>query len=197
MICIMLCVFNKSPDFTDLPMHQICVYCASSPDIAQVYKDDATTLGRALATRGIELIYGGGSTGLMGHVADAVLAGGGRVTGIMPHFMQEREWGHKGVEQLHYVADMHERKKRFLVNTDAVIALPGGCGTLEELLEVITWKRLGLFEKPILIVNTNLFYDPLLAMLDRCIEEKFLTNAHREMWTVVNSANDVWPVLGL
>jgi uncharacterized protein (TIGR00730 family) len=174
---------------------QLCVYCASSPELDAVYLDDAATLGYAMAEAGITLVYGGGATGLMGRIADAVLERKGRVIGIMPHFMNEREWGHKGVEEFHFVADMHERKRRFLDGTDAVVALPGGCGTLEELLEVITLKRLGRFDKPIIIVNTNNFYDPLLEMLDRCISERFLTVHHRSMWIVVTDSAGVLPAL--
>jgi uncharacterized protein (TIGR00730 family) len=174
-----------------MPIQQICVYCASSPNLATIYLEDAAALGHTLAQEGITLIYGGGGTGLMGRIADAVLEKGGRVIGIMPHFMRELEWAHKGVGEIHFVEDMHARKKRFLDGTDAVVALPGGCGTLEELLEVITLKRLGLFDKPIIIVNTNGFYNPLIAMLDRTIEERFLSEHHRSMWRVVTYSSKV------
>ena len=176
-------------------LSQICVYCASSPDIAPVYFDAAERLARELAAEQITLVYGGGATGLMGQLADTMLAEGGRVVGIMPQFMNAVEWGHKGVAEFHYVADMHERKRRFLDGTDALVALPGGCGTLEELLEVITLKRLGVFGKPIVILNTNRFYDPLLQMLDRCIEERFLAEYHRQIWQVVSEPEEVLPAI--
>jgi uncharacterized protein (TIGR00730 family) len=105
--------------------------------------------------------------------------------------MREVEWAHKSLTELQFVADMHERKKQFLVNTDALIALPGGSGTLEELLEAITWKRLGLYVKPIVILNLNGFYDPLLLQLERCVEEKFMTQAQTDMWTVVNTPQEI------
>ena len=150
---------------------QICVYCSSSNQIAKEYFDDARVLARHLVQQDITLVYGGGSSGLMGCLADEVLTHKGRVIGIIPDFMKQVEWAHTGVTELHVVGDMHERKKKFLDGTDALVALPGGCGTLEELLEVITLKRLGLYSKPIIIVNLNGFYDPLLEMLQRCIDE--------------------------
>lgn len=174
-------------------IRQICVYCASSPEIAPAYFAAAETLGLALAEREITLVYGGGGTGLMGRMADAVLSKGGRVVGIMPHFMRELEWAHKHVQEFHFVADMHERKRRFLEGTDAVVALPGGCGTLEELLEVITWRRLGLFDKPVIILNTEGYYDPLLQMLERTITEKFFPENLRTLWSVVSQPEEVLP----
>ncbi|MCL4105822.1 UNVERIFIED_CONTAM: hypothetical protein GTU68_012460 [Idotea baltica] len=147
-------------------------------------------MGDILAESGIRLIYGGGSTGLMGKVADHVLAGGGEVIGVIPEFMDEIELGHKGVN-LQVVPDMHTRKRRFFEGTDALITLPGGCGTLEELLEAITWKRLGLLTCPIIIVNTDGYFNPMVEMLNRCVDEKFMNPKHRTMWTVVNTADEV------
>lgn len=152
-------------------------------------------MGRALAHEGLTIYYGGGAVGLMGCLADSALAEGGKVIGVLPNFMKEVEWGHKGLTALHLVNDMHERKNRMIQEADAFIALPGGCGTLEELLEVITWKRLGLHTKPIIIVNLNGYYDPLIAMLERCINERFMRTEHGAMWTIVHSAREVIPAL--
>jgi uncharacterized protein (TIGR00730 family) len=174
-----------------MPVKQICVYCSSSNLIAKEYFDDARSLGRAIAQKGITLVYGGGSSGLMGCIANEVLAYSGKVIGIIPDFMKQVEWAHTGVTELHVVGDMHERKKKFLDGTDALVALPGGCGTLEELLEVITLKRLGLYSKPIIIVNLNGFYDPLLEMLQRCIDQKFMNHDSDQMWVVVSRSEEV------
>ena len=164
---------------------QICVYCASSNQVAPIYFEAVEQLAANLVSHQATVIYGGGGIGLMGRLADSVLSQGGHIIGIMPEFMRSVEWAHKGVREFRFVEDMHERKRAFLEGTDALIALPGGCGTLEELLEAITLKRLGLFIKPILILNTNRFYDPLIAMLERCIEENFMAPQHRQMWTVI------------
>ena len=170
---------------------QVCVYCASSTKVADKYFQAADQLGDVLADNGATLIYGGGAVGLMGRIADRVLARGGHVVGVIPDFMKAVEWEHKGVSQLEVVMDMHQRKKRFLEGTDAIVALAGGCGTLEELLEAITWKRLGLVTAPIIIVNTDGFYDPLLAMLDRCVEENFMRPEHRDIWQVIAHPNEL------
>lgn len=170
---------------------QVCVYCASSALTPQPYLDAVDVLAADLVAANIRTVFGGGSTGLMGRLADQVLLRGGRIAGIMPNFMKEIEWAHKSLTELEFVADMHERKKQFLVNTDALIALPGGSGTLEELLEAITWKRLGLYVKPIVILNLNGFYEPLLAQLERCVEEQFMSKAHQSMWTVVTDPADI------
>ncbi len=169
---------------------QVCVYCASSAELAPKYFEAAARMGDLLAAENIRLIYGGGSTGLMGKVADHVLAGGGEVVGVIPEFMDAIELGHKGV-QLQVVPDMHTRKRRFFEGTEALITLPGGCGTLEELLEAITWKRLGLLTCPIIIVNVDGYFDPMVEMLNRAVDEKFMNPKHREMWTVVSSADEV------
>lgn len=166
---------------------QVCVYCASSQKIDAIYFEAADALAEALVAANIKVVFGGGATGLMGRLADRVLALGGHITGIMPEFMQKVEWAHKGVKHFHFVADMHARKKKFLDGTDALITLPGGCGTLEELLEAITLKRLGLFTKPIIILNIRGYYDPLLSMLDRSVQEGFMNNRHSQMWTVLDN----------
>ena len=146
-------------------IHSVCVYSASSTKIDPVYFEAAEQLGRLLAEHHIRLVNGAGSIGLMCSVADAVLSNGGEVTGVIPHFMVEQNWQHTGLTELIEVTSMHERKQKMADLSDAVIALPGGCGTLEELLEVITWKQLGLYLNPVVILNVNGFYDPLLNML--------------------------------
>lgn len=172
-------------------MRYVCVYCASSSQVDAAYFDAAETLGRLLAANKLELVYGGGSVGLMGRIADTVLGNGGKVTGVIPAFMCEQEWDHAGVTELIVTETMHERKEKMAFMSDAAVALPGGCGTFEELLEVITWKQLGIFTKPIIIVNINGYYDPLIEMLNRAIEERFMRDLHRGIWTVVTKAEDV------
>lgn len=174
-------------------IRQVCIYCASSALTPEKYLLAADQLATALVKNNIRVVYGGGSTGLMGRIADRVLALGGEIIGIMPNFMKEVEWAHKQVKQFYFVADMHERKKRFLEGTDALIALPGGSGTLEELLEAITWKRLGLFPHPIIIFNQDGYYDPLLKQLEVCEVEKFMSAQHKAMWTVVDQVDQIIP----
>ena len=159
------------------------------------YFEAAESLGKLLADNNFHLIYGGGSVGLMGRIADTVLHNGGKVTGIIPQFMCEQEWDHNGLTELIVTETMHERKEKMAFMSDAVVALPGGCGTFEELLEVITWKQLGIFTKPIVILNVNGYYDPLIAMLHKAIEERFMRDMHRNIWTVVNVAEEVIPAI--
>jgi uncharacterized protein (TIGR00730 family) len=170
---------------------QVCVYCASSTKIDNIYLEATEVLAKELVKNNITVVFGGGGVGLMGKLADVVLAEGGRIIGIMPQFMRDVEWAHKQVKEFHFVGDMHERKKKFLDGTDALITLPGGCGTLEELLEAITLKRLGLFTKPIIIVNINHYYDPLIEMLEKCISEHFMSAQHRQMWTVIEDTAQI------
>lgn len=174
-----------------MTIKKVTVYCASSNKVNTKYFDEAEKLGAALAQNGITLIYGGGSMGLMGKMANKALENNGTVIGIMPEFMDKVEWSHKGISELILVHDMNERKQKLIEGTDAVVALPGGCGTLEELSEVITLKRLGKFLKPIIILNQDGFYDPLIALLERMIQEKFLRDEHRSIWTVVTTADEI------
>ena len=160
----------------------ICVYCASSPQIASIYFEAAERLGQLLAERQINLIDGAGKVGLMGCLNDTVLAAGGTVTGVIPRFMVERGWHHTGLTQLVETGTMHERKERMASMADAVIALPGGCGTMEELMEIITWKQLGLYDKPIVILNTGGFYTPLIDMLEQAIDQHFMRREHEALW---------------
>jgi len=176
-------------------MQNVCVYCASSTQIKPSYFEAAARLGRILADAQLTVVYGGGSNGLMGQLADSALSAGGKVIGIIPNFMCEVEWNHTGLTELILVETMHERKEKMAMMADAVVALPGGCGTLEELLEVITWKKLGIFTNPIIIVNTEGYYNDLIAMLDRTIDEHFMRNEHRRMWEVVETPEEVLPAI--
>jgi len=161
------------------------VYCASSPTVDKVYFEATEKLGKEFVKANIEVVFGGGAHGLMGKLADTVIENGGKIKGIMPKFMDEVEWGHKGVEDFVYTDTIHERKAKFMEDVDGLVALPGGSGTLEELLEAITLKRLGLFTKPIVILNTKGYYDPLIEMLERCVAENFMNEKHLEMWKFV------------
>jgi len=169
----------------------ILVFCASSRSCDPIYHEVAARLGRILARASMTIVYGGGAEGSMGALADAALAAGGEVVGIQPRFMRELEWSHGRLTALHVVEDMQERKRRMLACADAVVALPGGSGTLEELLEAITAKRLGMFLKPIILVNQLSFFDPCVRMLERCIEERFMDARHREMWQIVDEPEQV------
>ncbi len=174
---------------------RICVYCASSARIDQAYFDATEKLAIDFVKNNIDVVYGGGASGLMGKLADTIIEQGGNIKGIMPKFMNEVEWAHKKVVDLEFTDTMHERKAKFLVDIDGLVTLPGGTGTLEELLEALTLKRLGLFTKPIVILNTNGYYNPLKLMLERCVEENFMVNRHMEMWTFVDQPDQVIPAL--
>ena len=176
-------------------IRQVCVYCASSRKCREVYFEAARDLGEGLAKRSITVVYGGGAVGLMGALADGALRAGGSVVGIIPEFMKELEWQHAQVPDMRVVDSMHARKDMMIAEADAFVALPGGSGTLEELLETITWKRLGLHSAPIVIVNLDAFYDPLLEQLERCIEENLMHEQHRAMWTAVNNVTEVFTLL--
>jgi hypothetical protein len=160
-----------------------------------VYLEAAGQVGRALAEAGMGIVYGGSSLGSMGRLAAAALASGARVTGVLPRFMDDLEWGHSSLTELRLVDSMHERKRTMLELSDAVVALPGGCGTLEELFEAITWKRLGLYRGPVVLVNINGFYDGCLQLLARCVEERFMDARHAAMWQVADRPEDVVPTL--
>ena len=171
-------------------INSVCVYSASSTKIDPVYFDAAHDLGTLLGRQHIRLINGAGNMGLMAAVADATLAAGGEVTGVIPRFMIEQGWHHTGLTKLVEVENMHERKQLMADLSDAVIALPGGCGTLEELLEIITWKQLGLYLNPIVILNIKGYFDSLLAMLQRAVEENFMRAQHGAIWHVAETAQE-------
>ena len=175
-----------------MPM-RICVYAASSAHCDPVYQAAARRLGFLLAEAGVTIVYGGGGTGLMGAVADGALDAGGHVIGIIPRFMTEVEWQHPGIANLEVVEDMRERKHRLLTGSDAVVALPGGCGTLEELFEAITLKRLALYFNPIVLLNTKDFYAPLQRFMEQVIGERFMNAEHGDMWSLVDTPEQVLP----
>lgn len=168
----------------------VCVYCASSTKIDKAYFDAAEELGHLLAEKQIRLVNGAGSIGLMRAVSDATLAAGGEVTGVIPRFMVEQGWQHNNLTELIEVENMHERKQTMAALSDAVVALPGGVGTLEELLEIITWKQLGLYLNPIVILNINGYFDLLLDMLEKAIDENFMRRQHGDIWIVANTPAD-------
>ena len=178
------------------PRPRCTVYAASSPHSPPEYLATARRLGEALAQAGWTLVYGGGSQGSMGAVADGALDNGGEVVGILPRFMADLEWGHPKLTKLELVEDMRERKHRLLQDCDAVVALPGGCGTLEELFEAITLKRLGLFRAPILLLDTRDYWLPLTRFMDeQVIAERFMNPEHRGMWTRVTDVASVLPTI--
>jgi uncharacterized protein (TIGR00730 family) len=168
-------------------LRSVCVFCGSSPGARPSYAATARALGQALAERGLRLVYGGGRVGLMGAVADAALAAGGEVVGVIPQHLLDREVGHEGLTELRVTASMHDRKALMAELADGFIALPGGLGTLEELAETLTWSQLGLQDKPFGLLDVEGFYDPLLAFLDHTVTERFVTPEHRRL---VLSAGD-------
>lgn len=174
---------------------RICIYCASSQQIDRSYFEATEKLAIELVKANVDVVYGGGASGLMGKLADVVLEHGGRIKGIMPRFMNEVEWAHKKVADLEFTETIHERKAKFLEGIDGLVALPGGTGTLEELLEALTLKRLGLFTKPIVILNTGNYYAPLKEMLEKCVRENFMGEKHLDMWAFVNEPGQVIPAL--
>ncbi|WP_418810094.1 TIGR00730 family Rossman fold protein [Paraprevotella xylaniphila] len=176
-------------------IQSVCVYSASSTKIADCYFQAARELGELLGHHGIRLVNGAGNLGLMRACADACLEAGGQVTGVIPRFMVEQGWQHPGLTELIETEDMHTRKQTMARLSDGAIALPGGCGTLEELLEIITWKQLGLYLNPIVVLNTNGFYDPLLKMLDRAAEEHFMRPAHLDIWKVASTPTEAIDLL--
>jgi hypothetical protein len=182
-------------NFQKTSFMRVCVYCASSAKIDPVYFDATEAVANEFVKANIEVVYGGGASGLMGKLADTILEKGGRIKGIMPKFMNDVEWAHKKVTDFEFTDTMHERKARFLEDVDGLLTLPGGTGTLEELLEAITLKRLGLFNKSIVILNTNGYYEPLKQMLQKCVSEHFMMQKHLEMWTFVDTPEQVVPAL--
>lgn len=166
---------------------RVAVYAASSSQVSSEYIDAAAELGRTLAAEGIEIVYGAGKVGLMGALADAALDAGGKVTGVIPQFMVDNGWCREKLTNLIVTPDMHTRKEKIVSLADATIALPGGVGTLEELMEIITWKQLGLYANPIVILNTWGYFNPLKEMLERAVEEKFMREIHRNLWSIADT----------
>ena len=166
-----------------MTMRSICVYCGSNAGARPVYAERARALGERIARDGMSLVYGGGNVGLMGVVADAVLAGGGEVVGVIPEQLVNWEVAHRGVSRLEVVGSMHERKMRMFDLADGFVALPGGFGTLDEMFEMLTWRQLGIGDKPCAFLDVEGFYTPLMGMIDRMVEERFLHPEQR---------NDLW-----
>jgi uncharacterized protein (TIGR00730 family) len=176
-------------------INAVCVYCGSSPGTEPAFVAAAEKLGRILAENGVRLIYGGGSVGLMGAVAEAVLEHGGEITGIIPEFLTKKERPRRLAQELIVTRDMHERKRTMFERADAFVALPGGLGTLEELVEQLTWVQLGRHKKPILIANINGYWDPLLVLIDHMRAVKFMPAALSVDFLVAEQAEDILPKL--
>lgn len=171
-------------------IHAVAVYCASSTKIKESYYEAARQLGRGLARRGVTLVNGAGNMGLMQASSDACLEAGGQVIGVIPSFMIAQNWHHTGLTQLIETSDMGARKQKINEITDAAIILPGGCGTLDELFEIITLKQLGVYLKPIVILNIDGYYDHLLLHLERSIQENFMRREHGDIWGVAQTAEE-------
>jgi uncharacterized protein (TIGR00730 family) len=169
-------------------IRSVCVFCGSNVGAAPRYAEAARAFGALLAREGLTLVYGGGHVGLMGIAADAALAAGGKVTGVIPRALWDREVGHRGLTELHIVESMHERKAMMASLSDAFVALPGGLGTLEEIFEVWTWAQLGIHAKPLGFLDVAGFYTPLMAFLDRGVTEGFIRPRFREMALVDDDA---------
>lgn len=172
------------------PRQAICVYCASSALIDSTYIDAAHRLGQLIARAGKALVCGAGNTGLMGAAINGALSQNGTTIGVIPRFMVEHNWHHPQLTHIEITDDMHSRKQLMARLSFAAIAMPGGCGTLEELLEIITWRQLGLYDGKIIIININGYYDSLLKMLDTAIEEKFMRPDHARLWEVATTPDE-------
>ncbi len=170
---------------------KIAVFCASSHQIDDIYTREAWKLGELFVQNEMHVLYGGGAKGLMGAVADAVLSKQGKITGIIPHFMVQLEWQHPGVNEMVKVHTMAERKHLLSKGVDGVVVLPGGIGTFEEALEVLSLKKLGQFFAPIVFMNTKQFYNPLFQLLEQAADEKFMRQMHKNLWEVADTAEDV------
>lgn len=173
----------------------ICVYCASSSRVDECYTHAAHLLGKLIAQKNMQLITGGGVQGLMRAVEDGALKTNGIVTGVIPRFMMEQGWNHPALTNMHVTPDMHTRKKLMAELSDAVIALPGGCGTMEELCEIITWKQLGLYLKPIVILNINEYYNPLIAQFEKAIDQHFMGQIHGKIWSVAHTPQEAMDII--
>ena len=173
---------------------RLCVYCASSRGHDETYRQAAVRLGTIIAEAGIELVYGGGRVGLMGLIADAALARDGRVTGVIPGHLNDREVAHPNA-RLVVVSSMHERKQRMFELADAFVTLPGGLGTLDETIEIVTWRQLGLHDKPVVIVDVGGYWAPLIALVEHTIAHGFAEPAARDFFRIVGDVDDILPAL--
>lgn len=172
------------------PQKTVCVYCASSSKADKIYSDAAYTLGKELAEKKIRCVFGAGKTGLMGAFAQGVKDNNGEIIGVIPEFMIAEGWGNEELTQMYVTPNMHIRKETMAKLSDAVVAMPGGCGTLEELMEIITWKQLGLFSGTIIILNINNYYSPLIEMLNRAIEQNFMREEHKAIWQIATTPQE-------
>jgi len=168
-------------------MNSICVYCGSSDKINPTYTEAAYELGNVIASRGITVVYGAGSTGLMGAVANGALENGGEVIGVIPEIFNTPNLAHQGLTRLEIVEDMHKRKARLAEISDAFVALPGGFGTFEELFEILTWAQIGLHKKPVGLLNVRSYFDPLMAAIDFACREGFIYNEHQALFTAADN----------
>jgi uncharacterized protein (TIGR00730 family) len=173
----------------------VCVYCGSSSQVAQIYRDAAISLGHLLGERRIRVVYGGGRVGLMGLVANAALAKGGEVIGIIPRHIAEFEVAHRTLTALHVVETMHQRKSMMADLSQAFIVLPGGLGTLDEAFEILTWKQLGLHNHPVIIVNIGGYWDPLIALIRHAVEQGFVRPQHANLFQEVAGIEEILPAL--
>ena len=173
----------------------VCIFASSSSRINKKYAVAASSLGMLLATAGMDVVFGGGGIGLMGKLADAVIAKGGTITGVIPLFMKDEGWDHSAVSKMIITADMAERKKQMFAMSNAIVALPGGVGTLEELTEAMTLKQLGLYRGPIIILNTQNFYKSFIEFLEHMVSGHFLRSEHKGMWEIASTAEEVMILL--
>ncbi|HEX9837133.1 MAG TPA: TIGR00730 family Rossman fold protein [Alphaproteobacteria bacterium] len=176
-------------------VRSVCVYCGASGRVAKRYLDAAAAMGRGLAERRLRLVFGGGHVGLMGVMADAALAAGGEVHGVIPRHLMDRELGHGGLTRLHVVASMHERKQRMFDLADAFVALPGGVGTLDETIEVLTWKQLGMHDKPIVLLNLDGYWDRFVELIEAVIGEGFAPPATARLFATEPTVEAVFETL--
>jgi len=174
---------------------RVTVYASSSNALAESYFHAAARLGTVLGQSGVDIVYGGGGVGLMRAMADHALAEGAHVHGVIPGFLNTVEHGHRNLSQLEVVSDMRERKHRMLADSDAVVSLPGGTGTFEEVFEALTLKRLGDFPGPIVLVNTNHYFDRMVGFLQHSVSERFMSDLHLDMWSVVDEPEQVFEAM--
>ena len=175
----------------------ICVYCSSKDEVANVYKDAAAELGHSLAEKGISLVYGGGDKGLMGIVSHSAMDADGRVVGFMPRHLQAIERPALNITEFHFVDSMHARKQSMFEHADVFLVLPGGFGTLDEIFEIITWRQIGLHEKPIVFININNYWSPLKTLIDSIIGQHFASTDHREFFHFADSVDEAFELIGL
>lgn len=190
-------LMTNQPDMPPAHIQRVTVYASSSGALADSYYDAAARLGTVLGRAGLDIVYGGGGVGLMQRMADNALAQGAHVHGVIPHFLNTVEHGHKNLSHLEVVDDMRERKHRMIENSDAVVSLPGGSGTFEEVFEVLTLKRLGQFLGPVILVNTNNYFDRFVDFLQHAVTERFMSELHLDMWSVVAEPEQVLEAMHL